>query len=162
MTTSSCVLPLKYTPSFTPIQNNKISSVYFNLHVIRQRTVRQKILHPMPAGIPGIQSAINSPKHAVFVCLCCSQGRNRLEGLPTCSPDSVDANTEQFTHRMCRTQILEHKQASAATLRYPGTPLCQSPALTLPYGISNPSAQFANSSQVGFPLVLESRNIMYR
>jgi len=35
---------------------------------------------------------------------------------------------------MCRTQILEHKQASAATLRYPytglGTALCQSSALS--------------------------------
>jgi hypothetical protein len=42
---------------------------------------------------------------------------------------------------MCVTQNVEHNQPSAATLRYPYTglitALCQSSALTLPYGISN-------------------------
>ena len=58
----------RYTAGFTPIQNNHFY-VYFNLRVIRQCPVRQKILHRMTAGIPGFQSAINSPKHASFVSL---------------------------------------------------------------------------------------------
>jgi len=107
------------TKFHTHTKQQNYTSVYFNLHVIRRQTVRQKILHRMTAGNPAVQTAINSPKRVIFVCMCCSQGRNKPEGLPTRSPDSVDANTEHFTHRMCRTQILEHKKASAATLRYP-------------------------------------------
>ena len=134
----------------------------FNLYVIRQRTVRQKVLHRITAGIPGVQSTIHSPKHAIFVCLCCSQCRNKLEGLQRAVLTVVmlipDTHNECVGHKCWNVSRLQSPH------RYPytglGTPLLQSSALTLPYGISNPSAQFANGSQVGFPLVLESRNVM--
>ena len=45
-------------PSFTPVQDNRrnFSFVCLNLHICRQQTGRQKILHRIIARIPSLQS----------------------------------------------------------------------------------------------------------
>jgi hypothetical protein len=69
MTPSSYVLPLTYTPSFTPIQINNFY-VYFNLHIIRQRTVRQRFCTEWQQAFPEFSLPLILPSmQFLFVCL---------------------------------------------------------------------------------------------